>query len=354
MANSPDLQALIDRYTSWQPGTEAPTGGGWTPSANAAAMMGQGDPYQYWHAMDAGDSGDPAGTGLGTGGGHDSGIPENPGQGGGGDSGSFYGTGGIGGGSNYGLPDGGYSDFSGSTGGSDGAGFDWSSLVPSSQSIENLLGTGAATAIAGPLGGMLAGWALHHYNPSPMNIIGTPNVSGISDQDAVTSQEMDQQSGKPNANVDQGFEGEYGGSGGAGSGSGGRSGGFQGVFDMSGGMSTVYHPMDSFAAGGSVDRAVNGQSTSTNDSKTIQEFLTDGLTQDPRLAQFGQELRTVMRDFSSAAAKHPKGNNMRNYVRAEYLRPLAAAIRAHQFPQALHLMTQLMEEAYSMTQGAKK
>lgn len=398
--NSPDLQALIDRYTAWQPGVQSERqNGGWSPSATALAMMGQGTPMNYWQPVDDGSDipGNPAGDGgdPNSGGTDMNGLPV--GGGGGGGYGNYDGGGGN---TQYSLPGGDYSGFNSPV--SDGSGIDWSALsqyLPSSQTLENLLGSSAAGLLGGPLAGMVAGVALNHYNPAPKQLPNTPNINDRS-QD-VSSDDMDYWAGtdSPNGGAGQGADERNGSDvesdqGGMGSGStGNTSSGFKGVYDLSGGMSTMYgsnrsggsgsgsgsgssgggsggssgggdsgggdsggggsgndesFTANEFATGGSVNRAL----PKVADATVIQQFINHGMTAHPQLAQFAGELKQVMGGVQSAMSKRPDGKRMQNYLRAEYLHPIAGALRSNDIPGALKLMTELMEEAHKMTGAA--
>lgn len=401
MANSAALQALLDKYAAWTPGSGVQQLPGWQPdnlNDPSAAMFGFGAPHVYWQPPPpppptqssilpptggrSGDQGLPGGglAALTSGGGNYAGPP--------GWSDGISGAGGLGNGAGLGNGYGSMGSEPGSIGsGTAGGSRDYtdtnayldglasangltrddpnaSSWMPSGGAIGSILG-GLIGGPIGAVGGYFLGNTLGsskldqavqgtmNQGAMGMQLDGgyggtafTPDGSDPGGGHAVDSTGFVDGAGQNNSYSNTSQSGGGGGSGWSEGGTHDTGGGQYGqVVNLSGGLE-LYRPQhSSLAAGGSVAQAIGG--------RAFGKFMSGPMQTDPRTAQFAAELKQAMTELATGLKDDPQAAKVRAFFQANYVEPVEVALRKKDAESAMRLCVAMLNEAHRIAQGEK-
>jgi hypothetical protein len=408
MAASGALQALLDKYSAWTPGSGVQQLPAWQPdnmNDPSAAMFGFGSPHVYWQSLpppaptkatilpptggNSGDQGLP-GQGIGSAASGAGGNYSGPSY----SSGGLEGAGGLGNGMGLGNGFGGFGSAPGSIGGFGGTGgsggyegsdsylsglesanglnrgdYDLSSYTPSWRTVGSVTGSVAG----GPIGGLIGGLLGSAFDPSkteqavqgtmsqgamgvsiPSSTGGTPFTPDGSDPGgghAVDSSGFVDGAGQNSSYSEYGTHAPAGGSGGSGWSEGGThdmgGGQYGGVTDLSGGSSlrALHHDVSALAHGGSVAQAVGG--------KAFGRFMAGPMQSDPRTAQFAAQLKQAMSELAVALKGDRQASKVRAFFQANYVEPVEAALRKKDAEGAMRLCVAMMNEAHRIEHGER-
>lgn len=394
MSNSA-LDSLIAKFSSWTPGSGYNSSiAAWQPanmSDPSASYFGFGSKPVYWqNASESGSDGQ-IGPVVNTSSGNDGSLPSSsssaPGSGGsvGGSSSPTLGGGGI---LDY-LSGSGGMPSSGSLSGSSGLSLGSLGLGNSSNSdtdvgslgstvnssTASLIGGLLGSAVAGPLGGILgslAGKAVTGNTNLQNGVASTANQgamgSGLDFSNVPSGTPFDMSGGSVDTSPDDidaggGWSPSSGGSGSGSSGSsGGSSGGGPSISDggfglelagaTNGGMGHHYEmentPTSSKASGG----LITGAEKSSGGS-LFGKFMNGPMQSDPRTAKLCAEMKQAM-DAVGDVAKGPQAAKVRSYFATNYVKPIEAAIKAHEPEKAMAGCVAMLNEARQMVARSGK